>query len=106
MKSRKPTDAEPTSPSEPRPLSQRTHHSLRELLTTYEPRTPAEAHAMLSDSLIRASSLARVSEEYAWAMDNNDAHEGLRETLGLLADLLDLSLAMTEAWELEQEVQP
>ena len=105
MKSRKPDDVESTPPSDLTPSCQPTHSSLGELFSTYQPTTPAEAHALLTDCLIRASSLAHVSEEYAWAMNNDNAHEGLRETLGLLAGLIDLSKTMAWAWKLEQEGQ-
>jgi hypothetical protein len=51
---------------------------------------------MLDDSLIRASSLAHMSEEYAWHIGDHDEHGAMQEILGLLADLIDLSLTMAE----------
>jgi hypothetical protein len=88
MKSQRPP--EPPHPTDPsaEPSKHTTKRSpditARQLFNSWQPRTAAEAKAMIEDSLNRASGLAHLIEEYSWGCGEDDPW--MREPLGLLAD--------------------
>jgi hypothetical protein len=75
-------------------------------LHAWRPHTPAEAKAMLEDTLGRAVSLTRMAAEYSEGQAKVESDPIMAEAMELLEGLLALGQNMAVWWRLDEEGRP